>query len=215
MRRLTRVLLVAAVVVVALAFAGVANAEKYVVLYKQEAVPANATAKVQQAGGTVIAVYNEIGVVIAQSTSTSFRANLMQDNRIDGVAGTANFGAEVAPVEAASHDEQPPEMPNPPATDTDTFSPLQWDMRQIHTPEAHAITGGSPAVIVGDIDTGLDKDIPTYCRTSTSRGVPRARAVRQIRARRPGTTATVTARTPPGRSPRLRTGSASSVSRRT
>jgi subtilisin family serine protease len=29
-------------------------------------------------------------------------------------------------------------------------------MRQIHTPQAHAITGGSPAVVVGDIDTGLD-----------------------------------------------------------
>ena len=33
-------------------------------------------------------------------------------------------------------------------------------MRQIHAPEAHAITGGSPAVVVGDIDTGLDKDHP-------------------------------------------------------
>jgi lantibiotic leader peptide-processing serine protease len=38
----------------------------------------------------------------------------------------------------------------------DTFSPLQWDMRQIHAPEAHAITGGSPPVLVGDIDTGID-----------------------------------------------------------
>src|SRR4051794_30064173 len=33
-------------------------------------------------------------------------------------------------------------------------------MRQIHTPQAHAITGGSPAVIVGDIDTGLDSRHP-------------------------------------------------------
>jgi len=29
-------------------------------------------------------------------------------------------------------------------------------MRQIHAPEAHAITGGSPSIVVGDIDTGLD-----------------------------------------------------------
>jgi subtilisin family serine protease len=29
-------------------------------------------------------------------------------------------------------------------------------MRQIHTPQAHAITGGSPSVLVGDIDTGID-----------------------------------------------------------
>jgi lantibiotic leader peptide-processing serine protease len=160
MRRRTRVLLLGAVVVIALAFAGVAKAEKYVVLYKHEAVPADATATVEKAGGTVVAIYDEIGVVIAQSSRASFRDSLMRDKRIEGAAGTANFGAEVAPVEAASHDEQPPELPNSPAADADTFSPLQWDMRQIHTPEAHAITGGSPAVVVGDIDTGLDKDHP-------------------------------------------------------
>jgi subtilisin family serine protease len=33
-------------------------------------------------------------------------------------------------------------------------------MAQIHAPEAHAITGGSPSVLVGDIDTGLDYTHP-------------------------------------------------------
>ncbi|MBA2360124.1 MAG: S8 family serine peptidase [Actinobacteria bacterium] len=33
-------------------------------------------------------------------------------------------------------------------------------MRQIKQPQANAITGGSPAVVVGDIDTGVDKDHP-------------------------------------------------------
>jgi subtilisin family serine protease len=160
MNRLTRLLPLAAAAIVSLAFAGVANAERYVVLYKQHAVPTDATRTVDRAGGTVIAAYDEIGVVVAQSSSPSFRANLMRDNRIEGASGTSRFGVEVAPVEAAGHDEQEPELPNSPATDTDTFSAEQWDMRQIHTPEAHAITGGSPAVVVGDIDTGLDKDHP-------------------------------------------------------
>jgi subtilisin family serine protease len=160
MSRFTRLLLVAAATAVAMAFAGVAHAERYVVLYKSHAVPADATRTVEQAGGTMIAAYGEIGVVVAQSQSPSFRDALMRDKRIDGVSGTSGFGAEVAPVEQASHDEQEPELPNAPATDADTFSSLQWDMRQIHTPEAHAITGGSPAVVVGDIDTGLDKDHP-------------------------------------------------------
>ena len=155
-----RVLLLGAAVVLSLAFAAPASAEKYVVLYKQHAVPAAAARTVERAGGTLIAAYNEIGVVISESSAPSFRANLMQDKRIDGASPTSGFGAEVAPVEAASHDEQDPELPNSPATDVDTFSSLQWDMRQIHTPEAHAVTGGSPAVVVGDIDTGLDKDHP-------------------------------------------------------
>ena len=47
-----------------------------------------------------------------------------------------------------------------PATDSDSLSGRQWDMVQIHTPEAHAITGGSPSVVVGDIDTGLDYTHP-------------------------------------------------------
>jgi lantibiotic leader peptide-processing serine protease len=29
-------------------------------------------------------------------------------------------------------------------------------MRQIKAPHAHAVTGGSPAVLVGDVDTGVD-----------------------------------------------------------
>jgi subtilisin family serine protease len=33
-------------------------------------------------------------------------------------------------------------------------------MRQIHTPAAHAITGGSPDVLVADLDTGLDFQHP-------------------------------------------------------
>ena len=43
-----------------------------------------------------------------------------------------------------------------PATDADNLSGLQWDMVQINSPQAHAITGGSPEVTVGDVDTGLD-----------------------------------------------------------
>ena len=155
-----RLLLLAVVAAAALAFAGTASAEKYVVLYKQEAVPADAVRSVEKAGGTVVAIYDAIGVVIAQSTSPSFRANLVKDNRVDGASTTAGFEAKAAPVETASHDDQPPELDNDPAADADTFSPLQWDMRQIHSPEAHALTGGSRAVVVGDIDTGLDKDHP-------------------------------------------------------
>jgi subtilisin family serine protease len=155
-----RVVILALVVLAAAIAASAASASTYIVLYKQQAVPADAAMAVQKAGGTWVYSYSEIGVVVARSTSTSFRTNLLKDNKIEGVAATDDFGVQVAPLEDASHDGDGGTGGNAPATDADTFSGLQWDMRQIHTPEAHAITGGSPAVVVGDIDTGLDKDHP-------------------------------------------------------
>src|SRR3954463_7728240 len=145
----------------AFALAGSAGASNYIILYKQNATPANAAQIVSQAGGTYVYAYSQIGVVIAKSNNASFRDNILTDNRVDGVAATDQFASKLSP-DAASDDGNGStgDLPNGPATDADTFSPLQWDMRQIHTPQAHAITGGSPAVLVGDIDTGIDFNHP-------------------------------------------------------
>jgi subtilisin family serine protease len=132
----------------------------YVVLYKQEAVASDAAATIAKAGGTLVYAYPEIGVVIAASVNDSFRNNLLKDNRIENAASTEGFASQLAPEQAAADGPPPGDLPNAPATDGDSLSPLQWDMRQIHTPEAHAITGGSAAVLVGDIDTGIDFNHP-------------------------------------------------------
>jgi lantibiotic leader peptide-processing serine protease len=137
-----------------------AEEQTYIVLYKQQAVGADANATVQRAGGTLVAAYNQIGVVIARSSNASFRDNLMRDARIEGAAATTNFATQLPTEQAEAEGPPPGDLPNATATDTDTLTPLQWDMRQIHTPQAHAITGGSPAVLVGDIDTGLDYTHP-------------------------------------------------------
>ena len=157
-----RVLLLSTVAVLALAFAGLASAAPYLVVYKQHAVPADAARTVDKAGGWVVAAYDDIGVVVAESSSTSFAKTIAADSRVQGVAASTQPVAKVGPLgedAVAGHDEQPPELPNAPAGQ-DKLAPLQWDMRQIHAPEANAITGGSPAVVVGDIDTGVDKDHP-------------------------------------------------------
>jgi lantibiotic leader peptide-processing serine protease len=151
----------------------------YIVLYKQEAVPAGSAGQVQAAGGSTVATYGQIGVVVARSDSASFASTLGRDARIDAVADASELVYKVDPVDASSHNEQEPELPNAPATDADTFSPLQWDMRQIFAPEAHEITGGSPEVVAATIDTGLDfthPDLaanydPTHSADCTS-GVP-------------------------------------------
>src|SRR5436190_3695750 len=137
---------------------GAGAAANYIVLYKSQAVPKDAASTIAAAGGSLVYSYDQIGVAIARSSDASFRANLLKDNRIDNASSTAGFATQLPDEQTAAG---PPEAPgNAPATDTDSLSPLQWDMRQIHTPEAHAITGGSPSILVGDIDTGIDFNHP-------------------------------------------------------
>jgi subtilisin family serine protease len=134
---------------------GAGAAENYIVLFKGQSVPKDAATTISSAGGTLVYSYSQIGVAIASSSSASFRANLLKDNRIDGASSTTGFATQLPNEQAEAGGPDGP-LTNTPATDNDSLSGLQWDMRQIHTPEAHAITGGSPQVLVGDIDTGLD-----------------------------------------------------------
>lgn len=157
---LRRVALTVATAAAALIAAGSASAANYVVMYKGSSVPADAKTRIAKSGGTLVASYDAIGVVVARSLNDTFEAAMQQDSRVDGVARSDSPVAQVSPVTTDSHGEgQEPELPNAPAGQ-DNLAPLQWDMRQIKVPQANAITGGSPAVVVGDIDTGLDKDHP-------------------------------------------------------
>ena len=155
-----RMVVLLAVAAVALGVTGFASAANYVILYKGSSVPANSTSWVERSGGTVVAKYNEIGVVVAQSRYDAFSAAMSRDSRVDGVAASTQPVAKVDPAGIEDHgDGQEPELPNAPAGQ-DPLAPLQWDMRQIKQPQANAVTGGSPLVVVGDIDTGVDKDHP-------------------------------------------------------
>src|SRR5438876_10480505 len=162
MRRLIVCGLVTAVTAIA---APAAFGSNYIVLYKGETIQGDAASTIQKAGGTLVHAYPQIGVAIASSTNPSFRNNLLKNSSISNAASTAGYATQLPDTEArasSSSDSGPPagDLPNSPATDSDSLSPLQWDMRQIHTPEAHAITGGSPAVLAGDTDTGIDFNHP-------------------------------------------------------
>jgi lantibiotic leader peptide-processing serine protease len=163
-RRLgTRAAVIATAIAMVLAVSAVASATSaaavssgkestYVVLYQAGASSRNAAADVRAAGGTLVANYQQIGVVIARSSSAGFAGAIKGAAGVAGAAATAGFAV---PGEDATTEKGP--LPgSAPATDSDNLSGLQWDMRQINAPQAHAITGGSKQVVVGDVDTGLD-----------------------------------------------------------
>jgi subtilisin family serine protease len=132
-----------------------AGAQTYLILYTQSALPADVATTVAAAGGRLVTTYDAIGVAVASSSSSSFRDQLMRDSRIDGAAPTTAFATRIDESRLAGGSDSPI-TPGTPAPGTDALSPLQWDMAQIKAPEARAITGGSPDVLVGDLDTGLD-----------------------------------------------------------
>lgn len=137
--------------------------QTYVVLYKQTKVPSSAAADIAQAGGILVYAYDQIGVVIAQSDVATFSETLLVDNSVEGVSATGSLASQISDeLEEVFDASGPPpgDLPNAPVSDDDPLFYLQWDMRQIHTPEAHAITGGSPDVVVGIIDTGIDYTHP-------------------------------------------------------
>jgi subtilisin family serine protease len=149
-----------AVTALSMTFAAAASADSYIVLYKGNAVPATAGTDILKAGGTLVQGYDQIGVAVARSDDSAFASRIGADSRVEGVSSTRGFASKLAEPAANSDDgasgPPPGDLANAPASDADTLSPLQWDMRQIHTPQAHTTTGGSPQVLVGDIDTGLD-----------------------------------------------------------
>jgi len=147
--------LVAVALGVARGASGSASAT-YIVLYKSTAVPADAASSIQNAGGTLLQGYGQIGVAIASSSSSSFASKIAADSRVEGVSATAGFATRIDDGALDSGGGNNPIAPGAPAPGSDSLSGLQWDMVQIHSPEARAINGGSTSITVGDIDTGLD-----------------------------------------------------------
>jgi subtilisin family serine protease len=178
--KIKRILTLAAVIVILISMTGILSvgaapsgasatlpylagtAQTYVVLYKANAVSSDAATVISNAGGSLVYSYDKIGVVIARSDNELFRSNLMRDKRIEGASFTSGFGVQIdnGLAEEALSETFTADQLNASPIDDEPLGWRQWDMRQIHVPEAHAITTGSPTVVVGDIDTGIDYTHP-------------------------------------------------------
>ncbi|MCK8609731.1 S8 family serine peptidase [Agromyces sp. C10] len=130
----------------------------YLVLAPQGAGTKAAAARVAAADGTVVATYDQIGVLVARSSSTAFE-RAVAGRGVEAVASTDGLGTVLDEGEIVETVDSAVVE----ATGDPTGEPLwtrQWDMAQIDVPAAHAVTTGDPSVVVGVLDSGIDANHP-------------------------------------------------------
>jgi len=108
---------------------------------------------VEAAGGTVVQSYSDIGVIIAQSTSSTFRTDVRTGKNgkgIQSVGATRTAAVSEGPVGSTAKTAQAKGLAAGEATVVaDPRESEQWDMVQIKADQAHQITDGSRRVLVG------------------------------------------------------------------
>ena len=128
---------------------------------------------VRDAGGVVVQSWPQIGVVVAHSTRSTFRADvvrLAEGHAVESVGATRTVavkeGTPTGSSSTSSHGGQASAssvdagnaQDDGPAADPREGE--QWDMALIKADQAHQYTDGSRSVLVGVLDSGIDATHP-------------------------------------------------------
>jgi subtilisin family serine protease len=129
--------------------------QTYLVSFTGGGIPANADAIVSAAGGTIVTSYANLGVVLVKSSSASFASTLRADSRVDSVGSSKTVSSAVGVVKGKKL------LPKPIAAEkrkaSDALSYRQWDMDQIHAPQARPLAAAyKTKALVGVLDSGVD-----------------------------------------------------------
>lgn len=137
-------------------------ARTYVLVYGAQTDTPRTQRSIELAGGSVVAIYEKLGLAFARSGDASFSKRVLQ---LPGVIGVAPTDKHVWRLPADSDGLQTSREPadSTAAAAENAVGPLtgrQWDMNLIHAPEAHLANSGSSKITVGVIDTGIDYGHP-------------------------------------------------------
>ncbi|MDT0529039.1 S8 family serine peptidase [Micromonospora sp. DSM 115977] len=130
----------------------------FLVLAPQGAKTDKAAARVAAAKGTVVASYDQIGVLVVRSTNPAFATDVAGAG-VDSVASTAGLGSALDEGETVEVSAAEPANTTADPTKEPLFG-QQWDMPMIDVPQAHAVNAGNAGVVVGVLDSGISSSHP-------------------------------------------------------
>ncbi len=142
-------------------------AREYVVVYSDTASAAQGRAAIEAAGGTVLRENAAVGMAVVRTADADFAAKADAATALVGAASDRTIGHAPAERRARTRLLEHGEglMPRastktPKGGAGEPLAALQWDMDMINAPAAHRREAGSPGVLVGVIDTGIDGTHP-------------------------------------------------------
>ncbi|VXA94345.1 conserved exported hypothetical protein [Frigoribacterium sp. 9N] len=151
--------------------AAAVDAMNYVVNAVPGAVTTEAaSAAVVAAGGTVLARWDEIGVVTARSTAAGFVDRVRASSSVESAGPTRTAAVRATPDADAGGDAESSAVPSTGVQATglaervadvaDPGEERRWNDQAVHAAEARAVQPGSPDVLVGVLDSGVDATHP-------------------------------------------------------
>ncbi len=133
---------------------------RYVVLFEKGTSGKRAERAIARACGKTTTYYRQIGVAVATSVAENF-ADLVGPARALSAQKMRRDARAMASMPSSIKHQRPPPRP----TDPDDITLRdrtreQWDMRMINADLARQINSGSPDVVVGVLDSGVDAEHP-------------------------------------------------------
>lgn len=130
---------------------------RYVALFDAETPEPRAAREIRAACGTSTAYYPQIGVAVATSAEPGFAARFGAARAYSAQAEALAAPQRAGPTSPTETADRLPAVAQALGIDR---SAEQWGMDLIHARQARTITRGSPEVLVGVLDSGVDATHP-------------------------------------------------------